>query len=136
MREIATRYDFKGSNCAIERAGPTSADDDLKLKQMQEMIQRHLARRKVDTGAVDFQKPEKATGNTLRQTLTLKQGIDATSRKKIAKPIKDGKLKVQAAIQGDAVRITGKKRDDLQAAIALVRGLKIEQPLQYLNFRE
>jgi uncharacterized protein YajQ (UPF0234 family) len=138
-REIATRFDFKGSKCSIERKEgeiTVVADDDLKLKQMHELIKVHLTRRKVEPGALDYQKPEKAAGNTLRQTIELRQGIDAALARQLVREIKDSKLKVQAAVQGGEVRITGKKRDDLQAAITLVRGLKIEQPLQYLNFRE
>jgi len=106
------------------------------LKQMHELIKVHLTRRKVEPGALDYQNPEKAAGNTLRQTIGLRQGIDATLARQLVREIKDSKLKVQAAVQGGEVRITGKNRDDLQAAIALVRGLKHEQPLQYLNFRE
>ena len=87
-------------------------------------------------GVLDFKPPEKAAGQSLRQTVALRQGIDATLAKRLAREIKDSKLKVQAAIQGEELRVTGKKRDDLQAAIALIRGLKIEQPLQYVNFRE
>jgi uncharacterized protein YajQ (UPF0234 family) len=138
-REIATRFDFKGSKCNIERKEgeiTVVADDDLKLKQMHELIKVHLTRRKVEPGALDYQNPEKAAGNTLRQTIGLRQGIDATLARQLVREIKDSKLKVQAAVQGGEVRITGKKRDDLQAAITLLRGLKIEQPLQYLNFRE
>ena len=138
-REIATRFDFKGSKCAVERKEgeiAVVADDDLKLKQMHELIKVHLTRRKVEPGSLDYQKPEKAAGNTLRQTIALRQGIDATLARQLVREIKDSKLKVQAAVQGGEVRITGKKRDDLQATISLMRGLKIEQPLQYLNFRE
>jgi cyclic-di-GMP-binding protein len=96
----------------------------------------HMTRRKVDAGALDFKPAEKASGNMLRQTVTLRQGIDRELSKRLAREIKDSRLKVQASIQGDEMRVTGKKRDDLQAAIALIRGLKIEQPLQYVNFRE
>jgi uncharacterized protein YajQ (UPF0234 family) len=138
-REITTRFDFKGSKCAIDRNEAeiaVTADDDLKLKQMHELLKVHLTRRKVEPGALDFKTPEKAAGNTLRQAIALKQGIDADLARRLVREIKDSKLKVQAAVQGGELRITGKKRDDLQAAIGLVRGLKIEQPLQYLNFRE
>ena len=138
-REIATRFDFKGSKCSSERKEAeitVVADDDLKLKQMHELIKVHLTRRKVEPGALDYGTPEKAAGNTVRQTIALRQGIDAVLARQLVREIKDSKLKVQAAIQGGEVRITGKKRDDLQAAIGLIRGLKIEQPLQYVNFRE
>ena len=112
------------------------ADDDLKLKQMHELLKVHLTRRKVEAGALDFKTPEKAAGNTLRQAIALRQGIDADLARRLVREVKDSKMKVQAAIQGGELRITGKKRDDLQAAIVLIRGLKIEQPLQYVNFRE
>jgi uncharacterized protein YajQ (UPF0234 family) len=138
-REIETRYDFKGSDCSIERAGETltiNADDDFKLKQVQELLRGHMARRKVDTRAFDFQKPEKASGNSLRQTVAIKQGVDRELAQKIVKAIKAEKLKVQVAIQGDEVRVSGKKRDDLQDAIALIKDQKYDHPLQYVNFRD
>ena len=138
-REITTRFDFKGSKCTLERnEGELRlvADDDLKLKQMHELLKVHLTRRKVEPGALDYKPPEKAAGNTVRQTIALRQGIDADLARRLVREIKDSKLKVQAAVQGGELRVTAKKRDDLQAAIALIRGLKIEQPLQYLNFRE
>ena len=138
-REIETRFDFKGSKCSVERtenALTILADDSLKLKQMHELLKTHMTRRKLDSGALEFKEVEKASGNSVRQAVNVKQGLDQTLAKKIVKAIKDGKLKVQAAIQGDELRISGKKRDDLQDAIALVKGLKIEQPLQYENFRD
>jgi uncharacterized protein YajQ (UPF0234 family) len=138
-REIATRFDFKGSKCTIERTEGEIllvADDELKLKQMHELLKVHLTRRKVEPSALDYGKPEKAAGNTVRQTVLLRQGIDAALARQLMREIKDSKLKVQAAVQGGELRIAGKKRDDLQGAIALIRGLKIEQPLQYVNFRE
>lgn len=139
MREIGTRYDFKGSNCSIERSDDTltiRADDDFKLKQVHDVLRGHLAKRKVNAGAFDFAKPEKASGNTLRQTVTIKQGIERDLAQQVVKEIKGAKLKVQVAIQGDELRISGKKRDDLQNAIALVKELKITQPFQYVNFRD
>ncbi|HEY0522916.1 MAG TPA: YajQ family cyclic di-GMP-binding protein [Stellaceae bacterium] len=139
VREIGTRFDFKGSKCTVERAESALtlvADDDLKLKQMHELLKVHMTRRKVDPGALDFKPPEKASGNTLRQTIALRQGIDKDLAKQLVRELKDSKLKVQVAIQGDELRVTGKKRDDLQTAIAFIRDLKIEQPLQYVNFRD
>ena len=138
-REIATRFDFKGSKCAVERNEGVImlvADDELKLKQLHELLKVHLTRRRVDPGALDFKPPEKASGNTLRQTVALRQGIDANLARQLVREIKDSKLKVQVSVQGSEVRVVGKKRDDLQAAIALLRGLKLEQPMQYVNFRE
>jgi uncharacterized protein YajQ (UPF0234 family) len=138
-REIDTRFDFKGSKCTIERKEESItllADDDMKLRQMQELLRGYITRRKLDAGALEFKDPEKASGNAVRQEVIVKQGIDRELAKQIVTAIKQAKLKVQTAIQGDELRVTGKKRDDLQEAIALIRGLKIEQPLQYENFRD
>ncbi|HVO16780.1 MAG TPA: YajQ family cyclic di-GMP-binding protein [Alphaproteobacteria bacterium] len=138
-REIATRFDFKGSKSTVEHKDGTitlNADDDLKLKQMHELLKTYLTRRKVDAAALDFKPPEKASGGAVRQTVVVRQGIEQEIAKRIVKEVKGTKLKVQVAIQGDTLRVTGKKRDDLQEAIAFVRGLKIEQPLQYVNFRD
>jgi uncharacterized protein YajQ (UPF0234 family) len=138
-REIDTRFDFKGSKCTIERSEETItllADDDMKLRQMQELLRGYVTRRKLDAGALEFKDPEKAAGNAVRQVVLVKQGIDQKLGKEIVKAIKDAKLKVQTAIQGDELRVTGKKRDDLQEAIALIRGGKLELPLQFTNFRD
>lgn len=138
-REIAGRYDFKGSKSKVEIGEGVitiHADDQLKLKQMREILQGHLQKRGVAPGSLDYQKEETAAGQSLRQTVKIKQGVDKDVAKKIVKEIKDGKLKVQASIQGDELRVSGKSRDDLQAAIALVKALKIEQPLQFKNFRD
>ena len=138
-REISTRFDFKDSKSSVKRtegALTILADDELKLRQVQELLRMHMVRRKVDPGALDFKDPEKAAGQSVRQTVALRQGIDQDIGKRIVRAIKDSKLKVQTAIQGDELRVSGKKRDDLQDAIALVRGLKLEQPLQYVNFRD
>lgn len=139
QREIGTRFDFKGSKSSIERKDEVLtvvADDDLKLKQIHELIKGHFTRRGVDPGALEFKDPEKASGNMVRQTILVKQGVAIDLAKRIVKEIKGTKLKVQASIQGDEVRISGKKRDDLQEAIAFVKSLKIEHPLQYQNFRD
>ena len=139
MREIGTRFDFKGSSSSIERTDESvliKAEDELKLKQVQELLRGHLAKRKVDAGAFDFQTPEKAFANSLRQTVIIKQGVERELAQKIVKTIKGAKMKVQVAIQGDEVRVTGKKRDDLQAAITLIEDSKISQPLQFVNFRD
>jgi uncharacterized protein YajQ (UPF0234 family) len=139
MREIGTRFDFKGSSSSIERKDEVLlivADDDLKLKQVQELLRGHMAKRKVDVGALDFQTPEQAFGNSMRQNVLVKQGIERELAQKIVKTLKGAKMKVQVAIQGDELRVTGKKRDDLQAAMALIKQSKIEHPLQYINFRD
>ncbi|MEX2615742.1 MAG: YajQ family cyclic di-GMP-binding protein [Alphaproteobacteria bacterium] len=139
MREIGTRYDFKGSACSIERKDETlllAADDEMKLRQVQELLRGYLAKRKVEVGAFEFKEPEKASGNSVRQTVLIKQGVERELAQKLVKAVKQAKMKVQVAIQGDELRVSGKKRDDLQQAIALVKELKIEQPLQYVNFRD
>jgi len=139
LREIATRYDFKDSKCRIERDEEKlllTADDDLKLRQVQELLRGYLAKRKVEVGAFNFEKPELASGNTVRQSVVIRQGIDRDTAQKITKAIKTSKMKTQIAIQGDELRVSGKKRDELQDTIALIRELKIELPLQFVNFRE
>ena len=139
LREIGTRYDFKGSKCSIDHLDTVltlNADDDFKLKQVSELLKGYLGKRKVDVAAFEFSKPEKASGNTVRQTVTIKQGIERELAQQIVKAMKSSKLKVQAAIQGDELRISGKKRDDLQNAITVVKELKIRHPLQYVNFRD
>lgn len=140
VREIGTRFDFKGAKkCTIERKEETitiNADDMLKLKQMQELLKGYFVRRKLDPGCLEWKDEEKASGNSVRQIVLVKQGIDKELAKKVVKSIKDAKLKVQAAIQGDELRISAKQRDDLQTAIAHVKGMEIELPLQYINFRD
>lgn len=138
-REIGQRYDFKGSKSSIERDKETLtllADDDYKLGAMHDLLKVHLTRRKVDIAALDFKDKESASGGMIRQKIIIKQGVDQDTAKTITKEIKNSKIKVQASIQGDEVRVTGKKRDDLQEAISLIKGLKIALPLQYINFRD
>lgn len=139
MREIGTRYDFKGSKSSVElKDGVVTifADDDMKLRQMHEILQGAMQKRGIEPGSLDYQKEEPAAGQSVRQQVKIKQGLDKELAKKIVKEIKGGKFKVQVAIQGDELRVTGKKRDDLQEVIAFVKALKIEQPLQYQNFRD
>ena len=138
-REMSQRYDFKNSKSKIERKEAEitiDADDELKLKQMHELLQGHLARRKIDAGILDYKAVEKAAGQSVRQKVLIRQGIDHELTKRLVKDIKDGKIKVQVSVQGDELRVSGKKRDDLQAVIQLVKGLSVEQPLQYVNFRD
>lgn len=139
VREMSTRFDFKGSKSTVTNAGgeiTIVADDALKLKQIQELVKGYFVRRKLDPASLDWQAEEPASGNTVRQKVAVKQGIDRDTAKEIVKAIKESKLKVQAAIQGDELRVSGKKRDDLQQAIALVRTLKLDRPVQYVNFRD
>ena len=139
VREMSQRYDFKGSQSRIERKESEitlNADDDLKLKQMHELLQGHLARRKIEAGILEYKTPEKAAGQAVRQKVLIRQGIDRELAKRLVKEIKDGKLKVQVSVQGDELRVTAKKRDDLQAVIQHIKGLSVELPLQYVNFRD
>lgn len=140
-REIGNRYDFKGSSAKVERAeGVLTAygDSEFQLNQVTDILYQKLAKRGIDVSAVEAGKVESISGDKAKQALTLRQGINAELAKKIVRAIKDSKLKVQAAIQGEQVRVTGKKRDDLQEAIALLKGKQAEfgQPLQYTNFRD
>ncbi len=138
-RELTQRFDFKGSKCSIERDKEVLtilADDDLKLRQMHELLKGHLTRRKVDAGALEFKDPEKAAGQSVRQKILVRQGVPQDLAKKIVKTLKSGKLKVQVAIQGDQLRVTGKKRDDLQGAIQTVKDMGLDLPLQYVNMRD
>ncbi len=138
-REMNTRFDFKGTKSTITReqqAITILADDQMKLRQIQELVKAYFVRRKIDPAALEFKDEERASGDMVRQIVVVKEGIDRELAKTIVKGLKDSKLKVQTSIQGDELRVTGKKRDDLQDAIAHVRSLKIEQPLQFVNFRD
>lgn len=138
-REIAQRYDFKGSKSTITFENDEIllfADDDLKLRQLHELLQGHLAKRGIEVGVLDYQKEEQAAGQSVRQKVLVKQGIDKELAKQIAKDIKAKKFKVQVAIQGDELRVTAKKRDDLQGVIQFCKDMALEQPLQYDNFRD
>jgi cyclic-di-GMP-binding protein len=138
-REMSQRYDFKNSIARIERNGAEitlNADDELKLKQMHELLQGHLARRKIEVGAIDYKPLEQAAGQAVRQKALIRQGIDRELAKRLVKEVKDGKFKVQISVQGDELRVSGKKRDDLQAVIQHIKSLEIGQPLQYVNFRD
>jgi len=138
-KEINTRYDFKGSICEVGHQDDKiiiKADDELKRKQVEELLVTHLTRKKVDSGALEFGKAEAASGNSIRQEVIIKQGVDRETAQKIVKSIKASKSKTQTSIQGDEVRVSGKKRDDLQNAIKLIKDLNLKQPLQYENFRD
>lgn len=138
-REVSNRYDFKGSDARIEWADPMltiHADDEFKIGQVRDILYNKLAKRKIDVAALDSKEVEIAGTGKAHQQLTLRQGIDKELAKKIVKEIKQGKLKVQSAIQGDQVRVTGKKRDDLQQVIAMLDGKQMGLPLQYINFRD
>ena len=138
-KEVTTRFDFKGSDARIELTDKLLtifADDDFKISQVKEILINKLSKRNVDVRCLDEGKTEKISGNKAKQMITVKVGIEAELTKKIVRIIKDSKLKVQTNIQGDAVRISGAKRDILQEAIALIRKEITDFPLQYQNFRD
>lgn len=137
-REIQTRFDFKGVAARFELNGDIvsmEADVDFQLQQMLEVLRSKLIARKIDIKCLE-EKPADVSGVKARQELSVKQGLDQPVAKQIIKAIKDAKLKVQTQIQGEKVRVTGKKRDDLQQAMALLRDSDIDMPLQYNNFRD
>jgi uncharacterized protein YajQ (UPF0234 family) len=137
-REVATRFDFKGSGAqyALKEAVVTlQAENEFQLQQMRDILHPRLAKRGVDLLCLKVDPPV-LSGRQARQTVTLRQGLDTPLAKQIVKLIKDSKIKVQAAIQGDQVRVTGKKRDDLQEAMALLRNSELDLPLQFTNFRD
>ncbi|HSW69520.1 MAG TPA: YajQ family cyclic di-GMP-binding protein [Gammaproteobacteria bacterium] len=137
-REIGTRFDFRGTDARAELSKNTItliAPTDFQLKQLDEILRNKLAKRQVDIRSLEY-KDADIKLNEARQLVEVKQGIEADKAKKIVKLIKEGGFKVQAAIQGDQVRVTGKKRDDLQAVIAFLREAKLELPVQFENFRD
>ncbi|MBT3146895.1 YajQ family cyclic di-GMP-binding protein [Neptunomonas phycophila] len=137
-RELETRYDFKGVAASIEQKGESimlEAEVDFQLRQLIDIIYAKLVARKIDIKCIEEKDPD-LTGVKARQELVLKQGLDQPICKKITKLIKESKLKVQAQIQGEKVRVTGKKRDDLQQTMALLKDSDIDMPLQYNNFRD
>lgn len=137
-REVGTRFDFKGSdaNFALSDSVITmTAQAEFQLKQMLDVLQIKLSKRGIDITCLKID-PAQVAGKEARQLVTLRQGLDAPLAKKVVQAIKDSKLKVQASIQGEQVRITGKKRDDLQDVMALLRGGKFDLPLQFNNFRD
>jgi uncharacterized protein YajQ (UPF0234 family) len=138
-KEVSTRFDFKGSDARIEMADKALtvfADDDFKLAQIHDILTTKLAKRGVDVRCLDLGKVEKISGGKVKRVVTVKTGIETVLAKKIVQLLKDSKMKVQASIQGDAVRVSGAKRDTLQDAIALVRKSITDFPVQYQNFRD
>ncbi len=139
IKEITTRYDFKGSQSSIALAeqGITVVGDDInKLNTVTEILRAKLVRRKLEPSCLEYGDPEDASGGCKRQQIVIKQGVSTDLAKKIVKAIKQEKMKVQASIQGEQVRVSGKKRDDLQAVMALVRGMETDRPLSFTNFRD
>jgi uncharacterized protein YajQ (UPF0234 family) len=139
-KEIVTRFDFRGSKSKIEwnekeLALTLTSDDDHKLKSVVDILETKLVKRGVAVKSLDFQKVEPAAGSTVRQIVKIQQGIPIEKAKAIVKAIKDSKIRVQASIQSDQVRVAGKSRDDLQSVITLLRGEDFGLPLQFLNYR-
>ncbi len=138
-KEITNRFDFKGSDARLELADKqltAFADDDFKLSQVKDVLLSKLAKRDVDVRFLDYGSIEKVGGDKVKQVITVRHGVPTDAAKKIVKMLKDAKMKVQSSIQGDSVRVTGAKRDDLQGAIALIRGEMTELPLTFGNFRD
>jgi uncharacterized protein YajQ (UPF0234 family) len=138
-KEIATRFDFKGTSGAVElkdKEITMLGDADFQLRQVEDILRNKLTKREVDVRFLDVGKVEKIGGDKVKQIIKVRNGIESEAAKKIQKAIKESKLKVQAAIQGDAVRVTGAKRDDLQAAMALIRKEVADLPLSFNNFRD
>ena len=139
LREITNRYDFKGLNISIERKDKiitTLAPDEIKLKQVNELLQVHLIRRKVDPRVIVVKNSESAAGTTIRQISELKEGISQENAKKIITDVKKLKLKIQIKIQGEELRVEGKKRDDLQETISAIQAIDIGLPIEFVNFRD
>ncbi|MDP3562161.1 MAG: YajQ family cyclic di-GMP-binding protein [Legionellaceae bacterium] len=139
QREISTRFDFRGVETSIalsELAVTLKSESDFQVRQLEEMFRNHCTKRGVSVSGVDMEDKPVHSGKTFSLTMTFKQGIDQPTAKLIVKELKDGKMKVQASIQGDKVRVNGKKRDDLQESIAFLKKSTIELPLQFNNFRE
>ena len=137
-REVNTRFDFKGTGSKYEldkEVITLTSQSDFQLQQMLDILRQKLARRGIDLGCLDEQEPE-ITGSAARQNVILRRGIDSELARKLVKTVKNSKIKVQAAIQGDKLRISGKKRDDLQATIRLLKDTDVDLPLQYENFRD
>lgn len=138
-KEISTRFDFKGSDARVDQKDKeltAYADSDFQLGQVRDVLTNKMTKRSVDVRFLDLGKVEKISGDKVKQVIKVKQGIESDLAKKIVKHLKDSKLKVQASIQGDTVRVSGAKRDDLQSAIALLRKDISEQPLTFNNFRD
>jgi len=137
-REVNTRFDFKGTGSKYSLDGPVismTTQTDFQLKQMLDILRQKLAKRSIDVGCIEEQEPE-FSGSEARQNITLRRGIDTPLARNMVKKIKSTKIKVQTAIQGDKLRVSGKKRDDLQAVISMLKEEDVDLPLQYENFRD
>lgn len=138
-KEVSTRFDFKGSDARVEQDDyelTIYADDEFKLGQVADILRAKFTKRQIDVRSLELGGVEKVSGNKAKQRLSVKTGVESTLAKKIVKILKENKLKVQASIQGDLVRVSGSKRDVLQDAIQLIKKEINETPLQYQNFRD
>jgi hypothetical protein len=138
-KEVGNRYDFKGSDARVEQAElvlTVFADDEFKLGQVTDVLRGRLAKRNVDVRCLELGAVEKISGDKVKRAITVKTGVPQDRGKEIQKLLKDARLKLQASLQGDAVRVSGAKKDDLQSAIALVRKSIADLPLQFINFRD
>ena len=138
-KEVQNRYDFKGSDARIEQSElvlTVYADDEFKLGQVADVLRQRMAKRSIDVRCLELGAVEKISGDKVKRTVTVKTGVPQEKAKHIQKLLKDAKLKVQGSIQGDLVRVAGAKKDDLQAAIQLVRQQVADLPLQFINFRD
>lgn len=138
IREIANRYDFKGSNCSLEFDKEKiiiNADDDYKLSTIQDLLKMFSSRRKIDSKVFDFQTPEKATGNSLRQIVNIKQGIDSDNAKKIMKLIKEEKFKVTVSNKGDKIKLDSNKIDELRAVMSFLNTKNFDIAINFENFK-
>ena len=139
MKEISQRYDFKGSNSKIdlkEKNIVLETEDELKAKQVNEILLGHFVKRNIDPTVLKLKNSEKASGNTIRQTYDLMEGIDQVASKKIISEVKSTKIKVQVKIQGNELRVSGAKRDDLQKTMEIVKNIELEMPVQFVNLRD
>lgn len=139
QREISTRYDFRGVDASVEYAKPNvslKAEADFQCQQLLDMFSQQLTKRKVDPSSMEYDDDAVHSGKTFTLSVNFKQGIESLIAKKVVKLIKESKIKVQSQVQGDQVRVTGKKRDDLQQVMALVKGADLGQPFQFNNFRD
>ena len=139
MKEISQRYDFKGSNSKIDLKEKNiiyETEDELKAKQVNEILLGHFVKRNIDPTVLKLKNSEKASGNTIRQTYDLMEGIDQVASKKIISEVKSTKMKVQVKIQGNELRVSGAKRDDLQKTMEIVKNIELEMPVQFVNLRD
>ena len=137
-REVSNRFDFKGTNSRVEKTDnilTIIAPSEFQVKQVIDILRTRISKRGIDAGCLEFGDTQESV-NEVKQVVTVRQGIDKELARKIVKLVKDSKLKVQSSVQGDQVRVTGKKRDDLQAVIAALKNQDLGLPLQYINFRD